>query len=179
MSNCPNCNTLIREGESFCSSCGTKAIENGSVSPKKEGVKIHCPNCKSNNITISTESSVNGAVTASHGRFSSTAVSNTHRNFWFCSDCGTKFRNIQSLEEEIKKNKKQPMIYTIITVIASVLAVYWITSASNSMLGFFMYPSIIPAVVFAIVGFCYIFISKNKLKKMKEELKYLRINCFD
>lgn len=179
MANCPKCNTAMKEEQSFCSSCGTKVTENGNLSPRREGFKLHCPNCKSSNISISTESSVNGAVTTSHGRFSSTAVSNTHRNFWFCSDCGTKFRNIQSLEEEINKSKKMPMIMTIITIIAAVLSIYLISTALNSMVGLFMYPSIITCLVFAIVGFCFIFVYKSRLKKMRAELEYLRKNCFD
>ena len=70
--------------------------------------RLHCPQCKGEQITPIVESSVDGAMTthSSNGRFSSTTVSNTHRNYWMCSTCGNKFRNIQNLEQEIEKMKK-------------------------------------------------------------------------
>ena len=77
--------------------------------------KLHCPNCKSHNIAISTETSIDGAVTSSFGgsaRVASTRFNNTHRNYWFCSDCGSKFRNIQNLEEEIAKVKNKKICMT-------------------------------------------------------------------
>ena len=134
--------------------------------------KLHCPNCKSHNISISTESSVGGAVTSTHGNMSVTSVSNTHRNFWFCADCGTKFRNIQNLEEEINKCKYTHFIGWIIGVICAFI---FIIGINNSPIGFLLFPFLIAAIVFIIMGF----VSKSKLEKKKKELEYLKENCFN
>lgn len=134
--------------------------------------KLHCPNCKSHNISISTESSVGGAVTSTYGNTSVTSVSNTHRNFWFCSDCGTKFRNIQNLEDEINKCK---YTHFIAWIIGAILAIIFIVAIKNSVIGFLLFPFAIGAVVFIIMGF----VSKSKLDKKKKELEYLKENCFN
>ena len=143
--------------------------------------KLHCPNCKSHNISISTESSVGGAVTSTHGNMSVTSVSNTHRNFWFCADCGTKFRNIQNLEEEIHKHRYTHIILWVIGAIAALGFIKFLISAiSNPILGMLvLYPTIITlfacAVAFIIIGF----VSKSRLDKAKKELEYLKEYCFN
>lgn len=143
-------------------------------------LKLCCPNCKSHNITITTESSVTGGITAHHGGFSTTSMSNNHQNFWICSDCGAKFRNIQNLEEEIKKNKNAPAILFVIAGIALVLTLYLIIQISSSPIGaFLMAPYTVGAascaIGFAIGGF----VSKKKQKARINELEYLKANCFE
>lgn len=141
--------------------------------------KLHCPNCKSTNITITTESSVNGGVTAHHGSVSTTTMSNTHRNFWICSDCGTKFRNIQSLEEEIKKTKITPFILALLGVVGAIIAIFFFANAGDSI--FKGFPIIMGggAALGALIFFIMTFVSFSKTKKMEEELAYLKEKCFD
>ncbi len=146
--------------------------------------KLHCPNCKSTNITITTESSVNSGVTAHHGTVSTTSVSNTHRNFWICSDCGTKFRNIQSLEEEIQKTKKTPIILGVIGLVGAIISILFLITgisaiAGNNPFGFmailWFFGGMIVSSVFGIVAL----VALNKTNKMKKELAYLKEKCFD
>lgn len=135
--------------------------------------KLHCPNCKSTNIAISTESSVTGAVTTGHGRFASTTVSNDHKNFWFCSDCGTKFRNIQNLEEEIVKTKKSVTVGIVFTIIVVILAV--VNLLGNPFGRIIAGPAFFAAIIFALVTLSF----KSKVKKLTKELEDLKVNCFD
>lgn len=177
MANCPKCNASVPDGATFCTSCGTQII---SVPIRTNANKLHCPNCKSHNISISTESSVSGMVTSSYGNLSATSVSNTHRNFWFCSDCGTKFRNIQNLEEEIRKCLYTHFIFWAFGAVCAVVFIWLLFEVMDSViLGFFIYPFLIGtfvgAVVFTIMGF----VSKSKLGKKKRELVYLKENCFN
>ena len=179
---CSNCGNKMEDGVNFCASCGTNNQLNTAETSSQSTVsvttgvkKLHCPQCGSHNLSITTESSVNGAVTSHHGAFSSSHVSNTHRNFWVCTDCGAKFRNIQSLQEEIKKTKSQPIVGAILAIIALILAIYFLTQNS----WFIMYKiwgmtSLFCAIIFAI----FIFVGKNKLSKLKAELDYLQKNCF-
>lgn len=180
MSFCPKCGTSLSEGAGFCSSCGTKtAVSAENAAPVNRAGKLHCPNCKSYNFSTVTESSVNGAVSTGHN-IRATSVSNTHRNYWMCSDCGTKFRNIQNLEEEIQKSKNNPLIATIITIISAAVAVFlFVKVMSNALAGLMLGTYAITAVVVTIVCFIYIFVYKNRLKKMRSELTYLKQNCFD
>ncbi|MBQ7779612.1 MAG: zinc ribbon domain-containing protein [Clostridia bacterium] len=184
MSICPNCNTNLPDGASFCASCGTKI---GTDAPQQapsapiNGSKLHCPNCKSHNLTVTTESSITGAVsTHSHGgRFSSTHVSNNHQTFWICGDCGTKFRNIQSLEEEIIKYKNQPLLFFIVAAIAAIISVVWFINSQNSPVGFLFGGMIIITAICAIVFVCIGFSWRGKLAKMKAELADLKNRCFN
>lgn len=173
---CPKCNAELSEGVVFCASCGAQV---GAAAPKANSNKLHCPNCKSHNIAISTESSVTGAVTASHGRMSTTSVSNTHRNFWFCSDCGTKFRNIPNLEEEISKSKYTHIIMWIIGAVCAFFSIWIISQMDNVFAGVIFVPILITAFVAAAVFIIMGFVSKSKLAKMKSELEYLKTNCFN
>lgn len=179
MSVCQNCNANVPEGTNFCPKCGTKLGGVAEPIPVNRAGKLHCPQCKSHNISPVTESSVNGGVTTHHGRMSTTSVSNTHRNYWMCADCGTKFRNIQNLEEEIAKTKSTPTVFRVIAIIALIISVYLIASALSSPLGIFAaYPAFI-AVVCTIVFFIGSFVYSNKVKKMRAELEYLKANCFN
>lgn len=189
---CPGCSTPITKEDIFCPNCGTK---NGHTAPivkentasiptvssaiQKSPGKLHCPHCGSHNITVTTESSVNGALTAHGGAGSSTVVSNTHRNFWICSDCGTKFRNIQSLEEEILASKNSPIVAGIIGGISAIIAIWLAIMASTSFLGVMFIPYIAGAGIAAIVSAVVGYISVKKTKKMKKELEYLKDKCFN
>lgn len=181
MAFCTKCGTSLNEGNVFCPSCGTKNAVEGSTFRATVNThgKLHCPQCKSYNISITTESSVTGAITANHGRMSTTSVSNTHRNFWMCGDCGAKFRNIQNLEEEIAKTKSSPIIAAVIFIISFILSVYLIIKIKSSTFGFLLSGFAITSTIFAIVSFCFIFVYTNRLKKMREELAYLKDKCFN
>lgn len=152
------------------------------ISPSATVGHLHCPRCKSEQITPIVESSVDGALTShsSNGRFSSTTMSNTHRNYWMCSNCGTKFRNIQNLEEEIAKTQKGVTFYIIGTIVCLIITLMLIKGIMDNPItalfsGVFTFTMAIATLVF----FCFIFTTKNKVKKMTSELEYLKVNCFN
>ena len=184
MAFCSNCGAQIQDGVAFCASCGTKVgkVQTHTTvadAPSTTG-KLHCPQCKSDKIQITTESSVTGAVTTHHGGMSSTHMSNEHRNYWICTQCGTKFRNIQNLEEEIAKTKKLPVVYTVITIIALILTIICLRNMLSSIFGQFLFGGLTFGCGLAtLIFFIFIFTSKSKLKKLQEELVYLKKNCFD
>ena len=176
---CSKCGTKMEEGAKFCPSCGTATGAAPAAAPMAGGPKkLHCPQCGSHNIAVTTESSVNGAVTSHHGAFSSTHVSNTHRNFWMCADCGTKFRSIPSLEEEIKKTKSQPLIWAIFTAIALILTIYFFANSDGLFTSFMFKAYGIASLICTILFGIFIFVSKNKLTKLRAELAYLQYHCF-
>ncbi len=196
---CQKCGNQVPYGMRFCHKCGVSlATETPTQSVPQQFVaqpmpvqpaapvvpnaskKLHCPNCKSNNIEISTETSVNGGVTTHSGAVSTTRMSSTHRNYWFCKDCGNKFRNIQNLEDEIKTGSKYPAIYSVLTVIALALSIWLITLISEAKFLVFIYGTFaLGSVIATVVFFIYIFVSINKLKKLRAELDYLKYHCFN
>lgn len=109
---CSKCGNQIADGDSFCGKCGavTSVKQQNTVSTAQTTNGLHCPNCKSRNLAITTESSVNGGLTTHHGAGSITSFSNSHRNYWICNDCGSKFRNIQNPEEDLKSKSKSVKI---------------------------------------------------------------------
>ena len=69
---------------------------------------------------------------------------------------------------------------TIITVICAALTAFLLIQKLNSPFGGFMLlPYLVGAAAVTVVSFIYIFKYKSKLKKMKNELAYLKENCFD
>ncbi|MBR4295962.1 MAG: zinc-ribbon domain-containing protein [Clostridia bacterium] len=173
---CTKCGSEVSNEAKFCTSCGNTMSENTPATPEN-AKKLHCPNCKSHNLTVTTESSVGSAISTGRN-VRTTVVSNTHRNYWVCSDCGMKFRNIQSLEEEIQKNRNNPIWATVFAIIAALIFLY-LTSISNSFMGVMMTGYRIISLMITVICFIYIFVYKNRNKKMKEELEYLKKNCFN
>lgn len=183
MAFCSKCGATMDNDVVFCPSCGAKPTtaqpQPQSITQSRQTVKLHCPQCRSTNISINTESSVDGALTTSRGALSATKVSNTHRNFWFCKECGTKFRNIQNLEEEIVKTEKSRKLCMVVSIIAAIISAFLIIkSLEEPVLGFLMLSYTIVPVVFAVVCFCFIFVYKGRVKKMKAECDWLKRNCF-
>lgn len=180
MSHCPNCNKPIPEGSAFCPACGAKAVINPVPTNPGNPRKVHCPQCKSTQLLITTESSVDGAVSNTVGGVTATHVSHVHRNFWVCADCGTKFRNLQNLEEEIVKTKKESMWFSILAVVGLIVALFLFVKASNSFWGETLYQSFgVGALVFAIGMGCFSVARFLKKKKLLAERNYLQAACFD
>lgn len=183
MPNCPKCNATLADNAVFCGKCGQKvnaAIPQPAAPQPNAVSKLHCPNCKSHNISITTESSVNGAVTTHNGGFSSTHVSNTHRNYWVCGDCGTKFRNIQNLEEEISKSKNNHIVFFVFTAIAAGLFIFFLNLCLNNPFGAFLFGTFtIGCGIAALIFVIYAFKSMKDIKKMRQELQYLKTACFN
>ena len=143
-------------------------------------LKLHCPKCKSTNITITTESSVTGGLTTHHGGISSTHLSNNHQNFWICSDCGSKFRNIQNLEEEIQKNRNSSTVLLVLGVLCAVLTGWLYMKISSSTLGgLLLGPFALGAALGTIIFIIGSLVEKKKQQKRKKELEYLKENCFN
>lgn len=179
---CPNCQSTVAEGAKFCTKCGTRMEVHQTDTPVKPTAgRMHCPNCKSTHFTPIVESSVNGAMTTSsrNGRMSHTTMTNTHRNYWMCSDCGTKFRNIQNLEEEIALESKKPKVYTICTIIFAILALYLIIEIARNPWSVFLMGSFAAfASIGTLVFFIFIFKAKKNIDKLTAELGHLKYHCF-
>ncbi len=182
MSICPNCNSSLQENAIFCASCGSKVSPDTPQQVRNHSSKLHCPQCKSHNLMVTTESSVTGAVTTSSrsGRISSSHVSNNHQTFWVCGDCGTKFRNIQSLDEEIKKYKNSPTIFFVLAIVAAIICIYLsVNSMSNPLAGFMLGGYAVGSGIAVVIFICCGLYNKSKLRKMNVELEELKIKCFD
>ena len=180
---CQKCGKEIADESAFCPKCG-HSVSSGTqtelerTTPDKAG-RLHCPKCKSLNISVTTESSVNGGITSHHGGVSATSLSNTHRNYWICSDCGAKFRNIQNLEEEIHRNRNTPKILIVLMSIMGILGIYLFVQMMSGWAGFMFVPYFGGAVIAFIVFLCFSISSRKSLEHMKKELEYLKENCFD
>lgn len=177
MSICPNCNSSVAPDKQFCGKCGTKV----TFSQPQSGIGgLHCPQCKSSNLTPITESTVNSSMSSSHGNMSSTTYSSIHRNYWMCSNCGNKFRNIQNLQEEIERTYKSSKASVVVTIFCLIFAIMFIVLAVKYPLTLiFTVTLCIGFAIGTIVSFCFIFSYKNKAQKMEQELQYLKTNCFN
>lgn len=203
MAFCSRCGNAVEAGSAFCAKCGApqNAVPAAAPAPRyarpaapapdyaqpvppapnargPRNGKLHCPSCKGVQLSPVVETSINGALTSSHGNLSSTRVSNIHRNYWMCNTCGEKFRNIQNLQEEIVYTEKCAKTGIIMTIISTILFLFLILFGEKVALFLFL-PFVITVGLFAVVSFFLIFSYKSKAKKLKEELAYLKRFCFN
>lgn len=191
MKYCKNCGKQINDDSKFCTSCGTQAAvqEINQHIPVTQGYskankRLRCPQCGSVRFSPVVESTNNGGVAVSNAVTRRTAVTSyssntTHRNYWLCQDCGTKFRNIQNLKEEIASVTKLKNVFFVLSIITAVwcLFLFFMLEMESEVL-FLLAPAIFVFVVFFLICFGIWLSSKFKLNKMNAEKKYLEENCF-
>lgn len=178
MSFCRHCGTELSEATRFCPTCGQSQQASPSPvrQPRANSKRLHCPNCRSTSISPVVETEVTSAMSLNHAisrknSISSHGFNNTHRNYWMCSECGNKFRNLQNLEEELskhRKNVKSAMIGIILVVIIMILSLI--------INGFsFLHILMLPALLLIIAA---VNITRNKITELENERVYLKKNCF-
>lgn len=179
MSFCRHCGTEIQNSTLFCPNCGQSQQQSSipARQPLSTGSKrLHCPNCRSNSISPVVETEISGGMSMNHSfsrknSVSAISLNNTHRNYWMCSDCGHKFRNLQNLEEELAALHKAVRSAILGIILLVVLGVF-----SSSTLGFGITLAFLaPVIALVIVA---IFVVKNKIGKMEAERVYLKKHCF-
>lgn len=179
MSYCRHCGTEINDDTRFCPNCGQsqQAFSPVPRQPRANGGnRLHCPNCRSHTISPVVETEVTSGMSMNHSfsrknSVSAISMNNTHRNYWMCSDCGHKFRNLQNLEEELNKNKKN-----VKSAIVGIILVVFIMIASLATNGLsFLHIIMIPALLIIVAA---IGITKNKIAELEKERIYLKRNCF-
>ena len=181
MSFCPNCGTELEEGARFCSGCGYG--RQNAVSAVRQtrtasaGKRLHCPECKSGDISPIVETEISGGTSFNHSISKRNSISamqfnNTHRNYWMCSSCGCKFRNIQNLEEEIKTTEN-----LIKRGIAGIILIIVLMILFTMTLGFGFFCGMCIFVVLP-VGAAVV-ILKKRVISLSEERAYLKKRCFD
>lgn len=140
------------------------------------GRRLHCPQCRSTEISPIVESEITGGTSLNHSISRKNSVSgmkfnNVHRNYWMCSNCGHKFRNIQSLEEELAGLKKSTKTICVGVILSAILAV--LLGIGGGPIAFGLGLGI---VGFALIGY---FVSKGKCNNLQKEQEYLKENCFN
>lgn len=181
MSFCPNCGTEIEEGARFCSHCGHGRRGAASILRQSHtlpgGKRLHCPECKSGEISPVVETEITGGTSLNHSFSRKNSISamqfnNIHRNYWMCSTCGCKFRNIQNLEQEIRNMEslvKRAIFGVIFMVVLTVFDMFAFKSGFFGILGGFL------VILFVAV----VFILKKRTAGLYEERTYLKRRCFD
>lgn len=178
MSFCQKCGSKLADGTKFCQTCGNpvavvfaqSAVQNTGFDMQRSS-GLHCPNCKSYNFTATTETSVR-----TYTRNGSVRTSTTNRNYLICTTCGTKFRNIQSLEEEISKSTKSRKT---LLIMGSVLLLLFILLLLFNDVGLIALPFQIFIAFSTLVCFIAAVSATKSIKACAAELEYLKINCFN
>lgn len=151
-------------------------------------IKLCCPHCGNKNIQAVTETNVQttgggysagkgclgylifsplGLLCGSCGSRGNTESQST--TYWICPDCGTKFRNPDEYDKELKNNKTLVIMFIVIGVISSVFTAI--------VLGYFysFTPTIsclclIPFTIFLIPAINFS-VSSHKLEKERDEIE--------
>lgn len=186
MKYCTKCGTEVQDNSVFCGNCGNRMSgDSTSTATNKQGdnmarqrKKLHCPQCKSTNITatVETESSVGASYRVSK-RVAVGGSTHTSHTFWLCRDCGVKFWNIQSLEQEIKRQKQNVIVAMVLIglfaafIFVFSLVLFRLSGQSGPLVPIFLF----------MVATCVIagLILRKHVNKFRNHLTYLQKNCFD
>lgn len=177
MKYCSSCGQQIDDNAKFCAHCGTtQSPQTPAPQPFVPGGKrLHCPKCKGDQLSPVVETDVQGgyAVNRSVGRkwgASAIDLKSTHRNYWMCGQCGHKFRNIDSLEEEIATQAKAQRSSAIFSILLLVLSLFYLLTGT----GVLAIVTILGLIMFVCLWLWF----RNKVSKLTQEKNYLETNCF-
>lgn len=172
---CTNCGQQIEDNTKFCPHCGNAQSVAAAQPFVPNGKQLHCPKCRGTQLSPIVETDVQGgfAVNRSIGRkwgASAVDLKSTHRNYWMCGQCGQKFRNIDSLEEEIAVQAKaqRSCVYSAI--------VFLVLSLVSMLTGGGMAAVLVIPLLIMFAGLWLWF--RHKVKQLTEEKNYLETNCF-
>jgi len=183
---CPNCDSIVRPYNGLCPFCGTELLSpayktNPTPRPsaaEKNRHKLHCPSCKSNNLDNATESNVSAGMGITKGNYTGMVFSNEHKHYWICRDCGEKFRNIQSLEEEIKSESFVPNCCKVCFFFMLFAVLFFGSTAMAMQIEILRYCTVFALVGCAITLLLWAVFAKH-VNKLKDELDYLKTECFN
>lgn len=173
---CSNCGNPLDKDSQFCTNCGS-AQASSSKHPRSASFhQLHCPKCGSTSLSPIVESEISSGSAAytsvgrrhgvSHFKFNS-----THRNYWMCSNCGQKFRNIQNLDEEIAAQEKAKRAVLFTDILMLLFTIFYI--AIHALLLTILCITLV--ITLAIV---YLHL-QNKLSTLRKEKAYLEKRCFN
>ena len=95
-----------------------------------------------------------------------------------CHDCGTKFRNIQSLEEEIHGERFIPNIFKFMFYLCLVATILFMLVGVFTQSGVFV-AVIAFTVIAGIVMLIFWTVFDGRIREKEEELERLKSECFD
>lgn len=147
-----------------------------NTNPSAGTMRLHCPQCRSTAITPVVETEISGGTSFNHSlsrrnSISSMKFNNIHRNYWMCSNCGHKFRNLQNLEEELAYMEKGVKTMAISAIIFAVVSIFFwaVIGPGIALVGCFL-------VALLLFGFFYY---KHKRDDLQGEWTYLKKHCFN
>ena len=84
--------------------------------------KMHCHRCGSTHLTVQSNNRVVSSATAAHGFGKRSAVGVTSYNtenetFWFCMDCGKRFRDLDELQALVPVCLKKARVGRILMIV--------------------------------------------------------------
>ena len=180
MKYCPNCGQQIDDTAKFCVHCGSAQSEPATVSNTQafpeNRKRIHCPECKSTQISPIVETSISGGTGFQVGVTRRTAVSSmslnsTNRNYWMCQTGGHKFRNIDNLKEELVAQEKNLKVLFYFMVVTLAFSLLFVIIEAPILFGLML------SCALVFIG-CY-FLQRKTIEKTNRELQYLQDNCFN
>jgi len=177
MAFCEKCGNPIAPNAAFCGRCGAACqaapMSATPVTPPAPGYQhafaagMHCPVCKSTNLSPMIGSSYAGVLAADN-------------NSLVCVNCGKQFRTVQAVQESLHANQNGVSVSVWVTILAffACLVLYLIADSGNMILEIVLWPFIAAGAIVGLVFFCHIFKYAGAVKEQKEELAYLQQNCF-
>lgn len=103
-------------------------MENQTVSMQgNPTMKMHCPRCGGTHLMVQSNNRVVSSVSSAHkvgkkSAMGTTSYNTVNESFWFCQDCGMKFRDLDELLGLVAQYKKGQKTVAAFAVFAFVMA---------------------------------------------------------
>ena len=148
MAFCAKCGNALAEHAAFCDRCGTARNQTPVAPPQQNSFTagMHCPVCKSKNLSPLVGGSYAGVLAADNSRL-------------VCTNCGKQFRTVQAVQESLRANQDGVTVSVWVTILAFVacLVLYLIADGGNMVLEIVLWPFIAVGAIVGLVFFCHIF----------------------
>ena len=154
---CSMCGNEVSEGANFCAKCGAQigaAAQSSTASLQADHItmKMHCPRCGGIKLQVQSNNRIVSSMTMgrSIGRkhaIGTTGYNSVSETYWFCSDCGMKFRDLNELFEMAEKNRKATKIARIFSIILLFLTLFMFIMLKKIAWVFFVFVLPIPLAI--------------------------------
>ncbi len=178
---CTNCGAEITAGNKFCKNCGsTVEGEQGiakNVAQTMQTVQnqwqLNCPRCGNTNLQVLSGNRVTSSVSTGRqiGRKSAivgTSYNNIRETYWFCPNCGMKFRDLDELRNLFTKEKRNSKILGIVGIVILALTIFMMIIIPKDAL-IFLSPMLILLFIMLILYVIMYFWMSHKAKEHEKQ----------
>lgn len=164
---CKNCETAVE---------GVQDTARNVTQTAQNQWQLHCPRCGNTNLQVQSGNRVMSSVSTGRqiGKKSAlvgTSYTTIRETYWFCSNCGMQFRDIDELKSLFTKEKKKSKILGITGVVELAIIIVMMIIAPKDIFAFAFLFLTLPMALMCVI--LYFWMSHNAKEHEKQYLYLL------